>query len=290
MSPDKVHSKKAGSAASWNMTDKKSVVYGDLGEDDVSALFSKFQSDFETSYASPDETSERFAIFKKNLGMIDKLNKVHPHALFGITKFSDKSETERAVRRSGNSAWEEMQQGLPDEIVAAAKKGPDAVAALMKTPEYHNDKKDAKGRVDWITVDDCVACGPGYACVRGSGTKVPCPGGRYCHDGTGDSGNCAAGHYCERNSHTPTPENVTHDGVLVADVCPPGAFCVEASATPALCPPGSYSASLGNTDPSDCVACAVPKVAVMVAAPTDSPASTVALPLPVTLTAAPLDP
>ncbi|EGB08280.1 hypothetical protein AURANDRAFT_26549 [Aureococcus anophagefferens] len=108
------------------MTDKKAVVYGDLGDDDVAALFSKFQEDFSTTYSSPDETSERFTYFKKNLGMIDKLNKVHPHALFGITKFADKSEDERAVRRSGNSAWSEMQDGLPDQVVQAAKQGPAA--------------------------------------------------------------------------------------------------------------------------------------------------------------------
>ncbi|KAK7248324.1 C1 peptidase family protein [Aureococcus anophagefferens] len=156
-SPVKVHAHKVQST--WNMTDKKAVVYGDLGDDDVAALFSKFQEDFSTSYSSPDETSERFAYFKKNLGMIDKLNKVHPHALFGITKFADKSEDERAVRRSGNSAWSEMQDGLPDQVVQAAKQGPAAVQALMKDAAYHNDNKDAKGRVDWITEDDCVACG-----------------------------------------------------------------------------------------------------------------------------------
>lgn len=152
--PAKVHGKTQ--AAAWNMTAMKAVVYGELGEDDVYALFTQYQSDYSSSYSSPDETSERFAYFKKNLGMIDKLNKVHPHALFGLTRFADRSEAERAVRRSGNSAWEEMQTALPAPLLAAARSGPAAVASYQA---QHNDNADAKGRVDWITEDQCVACG-----------------------------------------------------------------------------------------------------------------------------------
>lgn len=99
------------------------------------------------------------------------------------------------------------------------------------------------------------SCGPGFACSRGSSSKVDCPGGRYCRDGTGETGDCAGGHYCARNSHTPTPDAVYHLGALVADVCPRGAYCPRASAFPLPCPKGTFSYSTGNANLTDCAPC-----------------------------------
>ena len=52
------------------------VVYGNMSQDKVKALFEKFKSDEKKSYESDDEESRRFKVFKENLVFIDKV-RVH---------------------------------------------------------------------------------------------------------------------------------------------------------------------------------------------------------------------
>lgn len=44
-------------------------------------------------------------------------------------------------------------------------------------------------------------------------------------------------------------------GEIIADVCPPGSYCVEGSITPSACGPGYFSSSFGNPSSSYCISC-----------------------------------
>jgi len=107
---------------------KEKVLYGGLSEDEVHSLFKKFQEDYHT-YDSADQEATRFQIFKKNLKVIDALNRQNPIALFGITEAADQTEEERATRKMSSkwSNYAQMKASLPTEMVEAAKKGPNAV-------------------------------------------------------------------------------------------------------------------------------------------------------------------
>ena len=168
----------SGSLAALDTLDlatQKSVVYGELEAADVNALFSKYVSEQGRVYTNAGEQSFRFATFKKNLAQIDHLNKVHPYALFGITKFADTTEDERIVRRSRNASWSEMKAGLPADVLAAAEEGPSKVMELFGDAVLSDDHDTgfdggtddaidtrsgmARGKVGWITDSTCVACG-----------------------------------------------------------------------------------------------------------------------------------
>ena len=88
---------------SVDLATQKSIVYGDLGAADIVSLFARYVSEQGRNYESEDENAFRFATFKKNLAQIDRLNKAHPYALFGInfvpiiTFFSNCHDCETAV-------------------------------------------------------------------------------------------------------------------------------------------------------------------------------------------------
>ena len=44
-------------------------------------------------------------------------------------------------------------------------------------------------------------------------------------------------------------------GPLLGDICPAGAYCVAGSSAPTLCAPGTFSASIGNANVSQCLPC-----------------------------------
>ena len=167
---------------SVDLATQKSIVYGDLGAADVVSLFARYVSEQGRNYESEDENAFRFATFKKNLAQIDRLNKAHPYALFGITRFADATESERSLRRSKDGSWDKMISALPGELVAVAKDGPESVLAqYAKMPEETlatestddhdmgfdggtDDESDtrsgfARGKVSWMSDDACVACG-----------------------------------------------------------------------------------------------------------------------------------
>ena len=53
-----------------------------------------------------------------------------------------------------------------------------------------------------------------------------------------------------------TPLNIRDDyGNVVADICPRGSFCEEASIMPTACGPGYFSSSTGNSNFSFCFEC-----------------------------------
>ncbi|KAM9299008.1 uncharacterized protein PAF06_016002 [Gastrophryne carolinensis] len=79
----------------------------------------------------------------------------------------------------------------------------------------------------------------------------PCPGGQYCNISglTSPSGICAAGYYCAGGSESSAPSNGPSGGL-----CPPGHYCPPGSASPILCPPGTYVSQSGATECGICPA------------------------------------
>jgi cathepsin F len=62
-------------------------------EDLTLTQWQQFKYQFGKSY-TPQTENERFAVFKRNLMIVEKLNTVEPHRPFGITKFMDLSPEE----------------------------------------------------------------------------------------------------------------------------------------------------------------------------------------------------
>jgi C1A family cysteine protease len=60
-------------------------------------MFNEFQQKYGKSYADANEFQHRFRIFTENMKKAEQLNKLNPRAKFGITKFSDLSESEFAT-------------------------------------------------------------------------------------------------------------------------------------------------------------------------------------------------
>jgi len=56
--------------------------------------FGKFMKKFDRQYASTEETTSRFAIFKQNLRKIEQMSQANPDATFGVNKFADLTEAE----------------------------------------------------------------------------------------------------------------------------------------------------------------------------------------------------
>ncbi len=77
-----------------------------------------------------------------------------------------------------------------------------------------------------VSLAACRACSPGQFCA---GLRNIAP-----------TGPCTSGYFCNGSASTPNPnDNVT------GAICPLGSFCTVASSRHTLCPPGSYSPSLG---------------------------------------------
>jgi len=75
---------------------------------------------------------------------------------------------------------------------------------------------------------------------------LPCPPGKYCAHAGLDSptDNCTAGYYCNEKST-----------VANQNICPEGRYCPEGTATPQLCPPGTFASGIGSKVLSDCMNC-----------------------------------
>eukprot|EP00347_Sterkiella_histriomuscorum_P024098 403332318 len=106
---------------------------------------------------------------------------------------------------------------------------------------------DRIGIIDYQT----LFCLPGYYCPSNSELKL-CTAGSYCK-GFGNiavTGPCEAGYYCNAGSKVPNPiDNVQ------GNVCPVGAYCVEGSTAPVLCPIGTYNDKVGASSLSFCLQC-----------------------------------
>lgn len=127
-----------------------------------------------------------------------------------------------------------------------------------------------------------VQCPPGSYCRTGVGVPEPCPIGTYANasglrqvedcvmcapgmycDATGltlPRGPCDPGYYCTLGAYTSAPMNYEstifgvnnrHTGAQ----CPQGAYCPLGSATPTLCPPGTFNNFTGLETETQCVSC-----------------------------------
>ncbi|KAH8050677.1 C1 peptidase-like protein [Aureococcus anophagefferens] len=147
---------------SWNLTAEKAVVYGALVDEELAAVFDAWAADFSRAYATADERAERYAHFKKNLAEVDRLNGAHPYALFGLTRFADRSDAERSTRRSRRAALADMVAELPGSVAAGRQ-----LASDDHDTGFDGGTDDgtatrsgmARGKVGWMSEDSCVACG-----------------------------------------------------------------------------------------------------------------------------------
>lgn len=99
-------------------------------------------------------------------------------------------------------------------------------------------------------------CQPGYFCPQQSAAATPCTPGYYC-DGVEKpepTSQCDAGSYCPSPCDNSGPQGCTS---LTQIDCPPGAYCPIGSATPSLCPPGTFTENISTKESSDstCLPC-----------------------------------
>ncbi|KAM3957537.1 cathepsin F-like [Aphomia sociella] len=62
--------------------------------DEAEVLFEQFMKEYGRQYSSEVERQSKLETFKQNLHLINEKNRVQPHAVFGITQFSDLSAEE----------------------------------------------------------------------------------------------------------------------------------------------------------------------------------------------------
>nr|XP_057935999.1 SCO-spondin isoform X4 [Doryrhamphus excisus] len=112
---------------------------------------------------------------------------------------------------------------------------------------------------------DCEACYAGSYCPSWAQTSVDlrCPAGWFCPMGS-VSGHrpgfqCPPGHSCPYGSAEPAicgPGSFqSSSGQSVCNICPPGFYCVERSSEPSPCPIGTVVSSSGRTSSSECAPC-----------------------------------
>lgn len=154
--------------------EEKKVVYGDLSDDEVYAIFQAFIHDFKKPYLRDAvAVAERHAVFKENLVEIDALNRAHPMATFGLTQRADWTKEERDLNRgvksaakskvssTGESSWDIMKKDFPDqESIALGEQGPGTVQAAAREHKMRqiSGEKMSEGEFAWISEDDCAAC------------------------------------------------------------------------------------------------------------------------------------
>lgn len=69
--------------------------------------FSDFKSSFGKKYTKSEELY-RFAIFRDNLMAAEQLNSENPHAVFGVTEFSDLTDAEFVATHTGELETSEV--------------------------------------------------------------------------------------------------------------------------------------------------------------------------------------
>jgi len=76
-----------------------------------SALWTQWKVDYQRKYASAEEDSARFAIFKENVNKVNRLNRESPGTKFALNKFADLSSEEfkkyylNSQAPSADAAW-----------------------------------------------------------------------------------------------------------------------------------------------------------------------------------------
>jgi hypothetical protein len=110
---------------------------------------------------------------------------------------------------------------------------------------------------DWYT--NPVSCLPGTYNPTPYATKIEdclaCPPGKYCAGKALDqpSGDCLAGYFCKESSQLEQPS--TNDLAGKWGNCPEGSYCVQGTAYPRPCPPGTYGAKANLGSLVSCTAC-----------------------------------
>ncbi|CDJ28973.1 uncharacterized protein EMH_0002640 [Eimeria mitis] len=113
--------------------------------------------------------------------------------------------------------------------------------------------------------DECQQCPDGYLCNSLTVVPIICPEGSYCLRGEETPRACPAGTYqgargaaaadtctpCEAGYFCPT-EGMEY---YVNSVCPWGHYCLEGSAEPELCRPGTFNDKVGTQDAEQCKPC-----------------------------------
>ncbi|KAM8904697.1 uncharacterized protein AB9W97_008232 isoform 6-T6 [Spinachia spinachia] len=95
-------------------------------------------------------------------------------------------------------------------------------------------------------------CQVGFYCPLGSSEPLPCPPGTFCNISglARPMGPCFSGYYCVGGATEAKPT----DGET-GSICPPGAYCVEGSGEPDLCPSGTFSSVPGLNSQASCQKC-----------------------------------
>lgn len=125
-----------------------------------------------------------------------------------------------------------------------------------------------------IVINDDIKCPRGYYCPPGTrhSQQWPCPLGTFgnltgfnssmdctpCSPGmycgsiglTKPTDQCAERYYCRVYAETSTPSQGSN-----ANICPQGSYCPKGSEQPIPCIPGTYGASTGLANVSDCTQC-----------------------------------
>ena len=99
------------------------------------AQFEEFKAKFGRTYANKVEESARLRIFVENMKKAEKLNKLNPHATFGVNAFSDMSAAEFKIRHSAEKHFKAQ----------AAKRG------VAKTYTPAELKSMTVSSIDWRT-------------------------------------------------------------------------------------------------------------------------------------------
>jgi len=78
---------------------------GDQHPKSYVSMFNHFKRQYNKSYANADEEARRLAIFVENMHTAEKMQRLNPHAEFGMNGFSDISAAEFKVKHSGEASF-----------------------------------------------------------------------------------------------------------------------------------------------------------------------------------------
>ena len=93
--------------------------------------------------------------------------------------------------------------------------------------------------------DDCLPCPAGHQCQAATSVPEVCPQGTFAPlSATVACLTCALGTYTSAGG-----------GATACDTCPQGSFCSFANQLPLPCPGGTYGATQGLTNVSECTPC-----------------------------------
>jgi hypothetical protein len=166
---------KLAAEAKMSTTKPVKVTYGDMSDEEISALFEKFIVEHNKPYQdNADEKAKRFDVFKQNLADIDMYNAHNPLAVYTVTNRADWTEVERNKMRGvksstlskkegeTRSSWQILKDEYPDQ--AAIKLGEKGVNDVRTAGREHaalyeiGGSSMSQGEFAWITDDNCAAC------------------------------------------------------------------------------------------------------------------------------------